>query len=122
MRFVVIGEGRPASALLDFLVEASGAAIDALVLKNPDSNPLAEFAQQHDVPVVDVSRLTQETGRIAGKPGAWLVNVNSTVIIPADVLKLFEGRSLNFHPELCRSMPASTPISGRSATASGSSG
>ncbi len=98
--FVVIGEGRPAKALLDLLVEASGVTIDALVLKNPDSNPLAEFAHQHDVPVVDVSRFAQETGRIAGKPGGWLINVNSTVIIPADVLKLFAGRSLNFHPGL----------------------
>jgi methionyl-tRNA formyltransferase len=100
VRFVVIGEGRPAKALLEFLVETAGATIDALVLKNPDSNPLAEFAHQHDVPVVDVSRLSQETAGIAGKPGGWLVNVNSTVIIPADVLKPFEGRSLNFHPGL----------------------
>ena len=33
VRFVVIGEGRPAKALLDLLVEASGATVDALVLK-----------------------------------------------------------------------------------------
>ena len=31
---------------------------------------------------------------------AWLINVNSTMIIPAEVLALFEGRSLNFHPGL----------------------
>ena len=42
MRFVVIGEGRPAKALLDVLVEASGASVDALVLEDPESNPLAE--------------------------------------------------------------------------------
>ena len=76
MRFVVIGEGRLAKTLLDFLVEASGASVDALVLKNPESNPLAEFARQHDVPVVDVSRFVKE---IRGSGWGWLVNVNSTI-------------------------------------------
>lgn len=100
MRFVVIGEGRPAKALLDVLVETPGASVDALVVKNPESDPLAEFARKHDVPVVDVSRFSQDPERIAGAPGGWLINVNSTVIIPSGVLKLFEGRSLNFHPGL----------------------
>lgn len=100
MRFVVIGEGRPARALLDVLAQSPGASIDALVLKDPESNPLAAFAREHDVPVVDVSRFPQDAERIAGPPGAWLINVNSTAIIPLDVLKLFEGRSLNFHPGL----------------------
>jgi UDP-4-amino-4-deoxy-L-arabinose formyltransferase/UDP-glucuronic acid dehydrogenase (UDP-4-keto-hexauronic acid decarboxylating) len=100
VRFVVIGEGRPAKALLDVLVESPGASVGALVLKNPESNPLTEFARQHRLPVVDVSCFSQEIERLAGKPAGWLINVNSTVIIPPDALKPFEGRCLNFHPGL----------------------
>ncbi|MBX9775272.1 MAG: LLM class flavin-dependent oxidoreductase [Xanthobacteraceae bacterium] len=100
VRFVVIGEGRPARTLLDVLVRSSGASIDALVLKDPDTNPLSEFAREHRVGVIDIGRFAQDARTIAGAPGAWLINVNSTTIIPADVLALFEGRSLNFHPGL----------------------
>ena len=100
VRFVVIGEGRPAKVLLDSLVETPGASIDALVLRNPESNPLVEFAGGYDVPVFDVRSISQEAERIAGQPGGWLINVNSTAIIPSNVLKLFDGRSLNFHPGL----------------------
>ena len=100
VRFVVIGEGRPAKVLLDSLVETPGALIDALVLRNPESNPLVEFAGGYDVPVFDVRSISQEAERIAGQPGGWLINVNSTAIIPSNVLKLFDGRSLNFHPGL----------------------
>jgi methionyl-tRNA formyltransferase len=100
VQFVVIGEGRPARALLDVLVKAPGVSVDALVLKSPESNPLTEVARRHDVSVVDASRFPRETEWLAGKPGGWLINANSTVIIPSDALKLFEGRSLNFHPGL----------------------
>src|SRR5262245_57484985 len=82
--FVVIGEGRPARALLDVLAQSSGAAIDALVLKDPDTNPLAEFAREHGVLVVDVRHFAEDARQIARAPGAWLINVNSTMIIPAD--------------------------------------
>ena len=100
MRFVVIGEGRPARAVLENMVEAPGASVDALVLESPASNPLTEFARQHDVPVVDVDRFSREAEQLAGTAGGWLINVNSTFIIPPGLLRLFEGRSLNFHPGL----------------------
>lgn len=100
MWFVVIGEGRPARALLEAMVRAPGAAIDAVVLRNPESNPLTEFSHRHEIPVVDVRRFSPEIERLARKPGGWLINVNSTLIIRSDALKLFEGRSLNFHPGL----------------------
>jgi UDP-4-amino-4-deoxy-L-arabinose formyltransferase/UDP-glucuronic acid dehydrogenase (UDP-4-keto-hexauronic acid decarboxylating) len=97
VRFVVIGEGRPAKALLDALTSSAGASVDALVLKDPDGNPLAEDARKHGIALVDVSRLVEDVPRPAG---GWLINANSTTIIPADVLNAFEGRSLNFHPGL----------------------
>jgi methionyl-tRNA formyltransferase len=100
VRFVVIGEGRPARAVLDVLVEAPGVSVDPLVLKSPESNPLTEFGRRHNVSVVDVCSFSPEAKRLAGTPGGWLINANSTFIIPTDVLKLFEGRNLNFHPGL----------------------
>ena len=100
MRFVVIGEGRPARAVLDVLVEAPGVSVDALVLESPESNPLTEFGRRHNVSVVDVCSFSPEAERLAGTPGGWLINANSTFIIPTDALKLFEGRNLNFHPGL----------------------
>lgn len=98
--FVVIGEGRPAKVLLDSIVCLPDASIRALVLDNPARNPLAEFAQKHGIPVLDTSTFAQEAEGLAGKQRGWLINANSTFIIPADILDLFEGRSLNFHPGL----------------------
>jgi methionyl-tRNA formyltransferase len=98
VRFVVIGEGRPARAVVDALVGSSGASLDAMVLQNPEMNPLAEFARRHGVSAVDVNSFLEGAERLA--PGGWLINANSTFIIPTDALKLFEGRSLNFHPGL----------------------
>src|SRR5262249_17546419 len=100
IRFVVIGEGRPARAVLGAMVEAPGASVGALVLESPATNPLTKFARRHDVPVVDVGRFSREAERVAGEAGGWLINVNATFIIPSDVLRLFEGRNLNFHPGL----------------------
>lgn len=97
MRFVVIGEGRPAKALLDVLVAAPGVSVDALVVKDGESNPLAADAITRNIPVKDVSSFVQQVPRA---DGGWLINANSTTIIPAHVLNAFEGRSLNFHPGL----------------------
>lgn len=100
VRFVVIGEGRPAKTLIDALAENPGATIDALVLKDPESNPLAEAARPRGIAMVDVARIAADLPGLAAGKGGWLLNANSTVIIPQDVLELFEGRSLNFHPGL----------------------
>jgi methionyl-tRNA formyltransferase len=97
VRFVVIGEGRPARALLDVLIAAPGVSVDALVLKGPESNPLAADATARNIPVVDVARFVREVPQTGG---GWLINANSTAIIPVSVLNAFEGRSLNFHPGL----------------------
>ena len=42
--FVVIGEGRPARAVLDTIIAAPNATVDALVIADAKHNPLAEFA------------------------------------------------------------------------------
>jgi methionyl-tRNA formyltransferase len=98
--FVVIGEGRPARVVLDFMVEEPGVSVGAMVLENPVRNPLAEFARRHKIAVFDTQKFTREAERLAGGMGGWLINANSTFIVPGDVLALFEGRCLNFHPGL----------------------
>ena len=98
--FVVIGEGRPARAILDVIGNAPGATINALFVEAPRQNPLAEFAGQHGINVFDKGELASECRRLADSADTWLVNANSTLIIPAEVLDVFEGRSLNFHPGL----------------------
>ncbi len=100
VRFVVVGEGRPTKAILDVLVDAPGASVDALVLQRPAANSLTEFADRHKIEVIDASLFSAEIERLAVGAAGWLINANNTFIIPPDALALFDGRSLNFHPGL----------------------
>src|SRR5262249_59716818 len=82
------------------MVKAPGTVVDLLVLTNSENNPLTEFARGHGIGVLDESRFSNEAAGLARHSGTWLIRVNSTGIIPPKNLKLFEGRSLNFHPGL----------------------
>lgn len=98
--FVVIGEGRPARAVLDVLASARDVSIEALVLENPADDPLASHAAGQGIKVVGKSVLLQGFDGLIVTAGGWLINANSTFIIPGRVLGFFAGRSLNFHPGL----------------------
>jgi methionyl-tRNA formyltransferase len=98
--FALIGEGRPAKAILDTIIAARGSTIDALVVDEPKGNPLVEFGVRHGATAVDKHRLASECRRMARRPDGWLISANSTLIIPPDLLDLFAGRCLNFHPGL----------------------
>lgn len=101
MSFIVVGEGRPARTLLELMVAEPGATIEALVVDDPAHNALAEFARRHRFPVVDKRHFTAGCQSLADERQCrWLINVNSTLIIPADVLERFGRNSLNFHPGL----------------------
>jgi methionyl-tRNA formyltransferase len=97
--FVLVGEDRPAKALLEVIIASRDAKIDALVVEDPARNPLAIFAAAHGITVLDKLRFIEHQG-LTDRPGAWLINVNSTLIVPAAVLDHFQARSLNFHPGL----------------------
>ncbi len=99
MSFFLIGEDRPAKALLQVMIASRDVTIDALVIEDPARNPLSTFAAQHGIAVLDKRRFIEQQG-LSDRPGTWLVNVNSTLIIPVEVLDHFPGRSLNFHPGL----------------------
>lgn len=98
--FFVVGEGRPARAVLDAMVKTPAATVDGVALVDPPTNPLAPFAQAHGLPVMEVARFLTEAKTLPLQPGGWLINANSTTIIPADALARFQGRSLNLHPGL----------------------
>jgi methionyl-tRNA formyltransferase len=91
----MIGEGRPAKALLEVIIKTPGAA---LVIEEPTRNPLTEFACRHGITVFDKWHLTAACRQLANRPDAWLISANSTLIIPPVVLDVFAGRSLNLHP------------------------
>src|SRR5258705_11054187 len=98
--FVVIGEGRPVRAVLEVIIAAPNATAEALVIADAERNPLAECAGRQALAMVDTRDLLGECRRLAGRSEGWLVSANSTIIIPREVLDLFEGRSLNLHPGL----------------------
>jgi methionyl-tRNA formyltransferase len=82
------------------MLAAPEATVDALVVENRARNSLTEFAAPRGIAVIDKCSFAPGRQPLVDRQGAWLINVNSTLIIPADVLELFEGRSLNFHPGL----------------------
>jgi UDP-4-amino-4-deoxy-L-arabinose formyltransferase/UDP-glucuronic acid dehydrogenase (UDP-4-keto-hexauronic acid decarboxylating) len=100
VRFVVVGEGRPAKAIVDAIIRTGDATIEALLFEEPARNPLAEFATRQGITVIETRRIATECARMAHEPNRWLISANSTLIIPPEVLGAFDGRSLNFHPGL----------------------
>jgi methionyl-tRNA formyltransferase len=93
-----VGEDRPARALLE-VIASQDATIDALIVEDPVRNPLLTFAARHGTTVLDKYRFIEQRA-LTNRPGAWLINVNSTLIIPVEVLDHFPERSLNLHPGL----------------------
>lgn len=100
--FVVVGEGRPARAVLEVILAAPQAKLARLAVDDPARRTLGAFAAARGIPLTGKSDLlaAAQGGDLADCEGAWLINANSTQLIPASVLDLFPGRALNFHPGL----------------------
>jgi len=99
--FLVIGEGEPARTVLSALLAKSEMEIVALITASPRESLLVDFAGKHHIPVERPSLLLAKEQVIAlakGKKIDWLLSANSTVIIPAPILALFERGGLNLHP------------------------
>ncbi len=99
--FLVIGEGEPARTVLSALLARSEMEIVALITASPRDSLLVDFAGKHHIPVERPSLLLANEEVIAlakGKKIDWLLSANSTVIIPAPILALFERGGLNLHP------------------------
>jgi UDP-4-amino-4-deoxy-L-arabinose formyltransferase/UDP-glucuronic acid dehydrogenase (UDP-4-keto-hexauronic acid decarboxylating) len=100
--FVVVGEGRPAKAILETILATPGTVVEALAVDDPARSALSVVTAARGITVMGKSAFVGciQGDRSAGRNGGWLINVNSTLIIPGPVLDLFGERALNFHPGL----------------------
>lgn len=94
MRVLVVGNGSPASATLRAFSQHPSIEIAALLTSEsktatPDGIQILSEELIRDVEAVKQRRLDDID---------WLIVANSTTIIPARVLDLFQNRALNFHP------------------------
>jgi len=101
--FLVVGEGEPARTVLSALLTKPDMAIVALVTASRHDSLLVNFAEKHHIAVEPPSLLLAEQDVITlakGKKIDWLLSANSTVVVPAPILALFERGGLNLHPGL----------------------
>jgi methionyl-tRNA formyltransferase len=100
--FILIGEGRPARAVLDAICAAPGAAVQMVAVEDPASSTLAAFAAKSGIAVLDKAALAtcMQSDRPTQRDRAWLISANSTFVIPEAILGRFGERALNFHPGL----------------------
>lgn len=100
--FVVVGEGHPAKAILDVILATPETLVERLAVEDPTHSALSAFAVARGITVMGKSAFAACSQRdwSAGRNGGWLINVNSTLVIPGPVLDLFDKRALNFHPGL----------------------
>ena len=100
-RFLVVGNGQPALALVDELIATDRVELAALLTSEPNGRAASQAAKE-SVPIYpegllrDVSRL--EELDLLGCD--WLLCANTTCIVPREVLAWFPERALNFHPGL----------------------
>lgn len=100
--FVVIGEGRPARAVLETILAAPEADVVGLAVDDPAHATLGAFAAARGVRLISKPEFLApgRSTALAESGCAWLISANSTQIIPQSVLDAFAGRALNFHPGL----------------------
>ena len=97
--FILVGEGRPARAVLDSICAAPGATVEAVVVEDPANSALAAFAAKSGIAVMDKAAFAIGM-RSEHRNGAWLISANSTLLISEAILDRFGERALNFHPGL----------------------
>ena len=102
MRFVLVGDGHPAAGTLRHLL-TMGAEVEQVFATAGQENrgQLTRLCGDAGISLEDSELLTGDGGREAIRgPVDWLVNVNSTVILPAEVLSIPSAGALNMHPGL----------------------
>jgi methionyl-tRNA formyltransferase len=102
MRFVLVGDDFPAERTLKLLQEFDQAEITAVYTSLNAKRPtkLQSLAEKSGIPVFAAKQLKKAAGleQLAGQPFDWLININSTVIIPNEILALPTAGALNMHP------------------------
>lgn len=100
-RFLVVGNGQPALALVSELIAAESADLAAF-LTSETNGSAASLARSRSVPLYPEAMLgAAEALRCLGLSNCdWLLCANTTCIVPKCVLSWFPSRALNFHPGL----------------------
>ncbi|MEK6221046.1 MAG: formyltransferase family protein, partial [Chloroflexota bacterium] len=102
MRFVLVGDDFPAERTLKLLLDFDQAEISAVYTSLNTERPtkLQSMAEKLDIPVFAAKQLKKAAGseQFAHQPFDWLININSTVIIPNEILELPTAGALNMHP------------------------
>lgn len=100
-RFLVVGNGQPASAVVEQLLGTDQAELTALLTSEPNGRAALQSART-SVPIYPEAVL-RDVAQLEGLgllDCDWLLCANTTCIVPRKVLAWFPERALNFHPGL----------------------
>jgi methionyl-tRNA formyltransferase len=97
--FLVLGDGYAAAKVATSISRLPDARIAAVALaKPPPGGALNLGGESVEAIAAELLRRPAGLERVLGAGVDWLLCINSTVILPAELLELFEGRALNGHP------------------------
>jgi methionyl-tRNA formyltransferase len=104
MNFVLVGDDFPAAQTLKLLLEYPNIQI-AMVFSSPQPERSAKvraLAEQNQIPFYNSDLIKQQDGLslLNAHQFDWLININSTVVIPLAILELPSAGALNMHPGL----------------------
>lgn len=100
-RFLVVGNGQPACALVEILIAADHGDLAALLTSEPNGRAVSQLPKglapvYPEATIRDVVQL-EKLGLLSCD---WLLCANTTYIVPKEVLASFSERALNLHPGL----------------------
>lgn len=98
--FSIIGSSSPLQKILPLFELQSEAELTAVLLDSNTDQKSIEWCEKHGIPWFSTKEIN--TPEVAAKIGVsdWLLSVNSTVIIPKNILNLPKRGGLNLHPGL----------------------
>jgi UDP-4-amino-4-deoxy-L-arabinose formyltransferase/UDP-glucuronic acid dehydrogenase (UDP-4-keto-hexauronic acid decarboxylating) len=104
MNFVLIGDDFPAAQTLKLLLEYPNIQV-AMVFSSPQPERSAKvkaLAEQNQIPFYNSDLIKKQDGLslLSIHQFDWLINTNSTVLIPSAILELPRAGALNMHPGL----------------------
>ncbi|MCJ7435810.1 MAG: hypothetical protein MUO77_20210 [Anaerolineales bacterium] len=104
MNFVLVGDDFPAAQTLKLLLEYPNIQV-AMVFSSPQPERSAKvkaLAEQNLIPFQNSDLIKKQDGLslLGAQHFDWLININSTVVIPSAILELSRAGALNMHPGL----------------------
>lgn len=98
--FLVLGDGYAAAKVANAVSRLPNGRLAAVAVATPPPDGAFNLSGGGSVEAVAAKLLRRAAGLdwVRGTGADWLLCINSTVIVPAALLELFEGRALNGHP------------------------